>query len=123
MLEQRQHARGGEEREAGGGGDRDVVAAEGVVRGAGEPGPEQRADAGAGVEAADDAGDGARAVSGIIGCLYTGAGIGTLLGPWLSGAAYDALGSYDVPILAAAAFAFVAAAAVVPLLKDEGKAA
>ena len=34
---------------------------------------------------------GPRSVSGIIGCLYTGCGIGTLLGPWLAGAAYDAL--------------------------------
>ena len=46
---------------------------------------------------------GARAVSGIIGFLYTGAGIGTLLGPWLAGVAYDALGTYRVPIVAAAA--------------------
>jgi MFS family permease len=59
---------------------------------------------------------GARAVSGIIGCLYTGAGVGTLLGPWLAGAAYDAFGSYEVPILAGAAFAFLAAASVLPLL-------
>jgi MFS family permease len=32
---------------------------------------------------------GPRSVSGIIGCLYTGCGIGTLLGPWLAGVAYD----------------------------------
>jgi MFS family permease len=62
---------------------------------------------------------GARAVSGIIGCLYTGAGIGTLLGPWLAGAAYDAYGSYSVPILAGAACAFLAAASVLPLLRSE----
>jgi OFA family oxalate/formate antiporter-like MFS transporter len=62
---------------------------------------------------------GARAVSGIIGFLYTGAGVGTLLGPWLAGAAYDALGSYRVPILAAAAFSFCAAVAILPLLKHE----
>jgi MFS family permease len=59
---------------------------------------------------------GARAVSGIIGCLYTGAGVGTLLGPWLAGAAYDALGSYNVPILAAAAVSFLAALSVAPLI-------
>ncbi|HLS86572.1 MAG TPA: MFS transporter [Burkholderiales bacterium] len=59
---------------------------------------------------------GARAVSGIIGCLYTGGGLGTLIGPWLAGAAYDAFGSYDVPILAGAAFSFLAAASVLPLL-------
>ncbi len=62
---------------------------------------------------------GARAVSGIIGCLYTGAGIGTLLGPWLSGAAFDALGSYDIPILVAAGLSLLAAASVLPLLKHE----
>jgi len=60
---------------------------------------------------------GARSVSGIIGTLYTGAGIGTLIGPWLAGAAYDALGTYDVPILAAAALSFLAAACVLPLVQ------
>jgi len=60
---------------------------------------------------------GARAVSGIIGCLYTAAGIGTLLGPWLAGAAYDALGAYAVPILASAALSFVAAGCIVALGK------
>jgi MFS family permease len=55
---------------------------------------------------------GARAVSGIIGCLYTGAGVGTLVGPWLAGVAYDLLGAYDLPILIGAAFSFVAAASV-----------
>jgi MFS family permease len=62
---------------------------------------------------------GARSVSGIIGCLYTGAGIGTLLGPWLAGAAFDALGSYDLPILAAAALSFLAAVCVVPLVRQK----
>ena len=58
---------------------------------------------------------GARAVSGIIGTLYTGAGIGTLIGPWLAGAAFDALGSYTLPILAAAGLSFIAAGCVLPL--------
>jgi MFS family permease len=62
---------------------------------------------------------GARSVSGIIGCLYTGAGLGTLAGPWLAGAAFDAFGSYNVPILGAGAFAFLAAACVLPLLTGE----
>jgi len=62
---------------------------------------------------------GARSVSGIIGTLYTGAGIGTLLGPWLAGAAFDALGSYDLPILAAAALSFLAAFCVVPLVRQK----
>ena len=60
---------------------------------------------------------GARDVSGIIGCLYTGAGVGTLIGPWLAGAAYDALGTYDAPILAAAALSFLAALSVAPLIQ------
>lgn len=59
---------------------------------------------------------GARDVSGIIGWLYTGAGIGTLLGPWLAGAMYDALGAYDVPILVAAGLSFLAAISVAPLI-------
>lgn len=62
---------------------------------------------------------GARAVSGIIGFLYTGAGVGTLLGPWLAGVAYDALGAYRVPIVAAAVFSFLAAASILPLLRHE----
>lgn len=61
---------------------------------------------------------GARAVSAIIGFLYTAAGFGTLLGPWLAGAAYDALGAYDLPILASALLSFAAAACVVVLLKQ-----
>jgi MFS family permease len=55
---------------------------------------------------------GARSVSGIIGCIYTAAGVGTLLGPPLAGAAYDTSGSYSVPILGAAALALTAAAGV-----------
>jgi cyanate permease len=58
-------------------------------------------------------------VSGIIGFLYTGAGVGTLFGPWLAGVAYDALGAYDVPILAGAVFSFLAAACVLPLARHE----
>jgi MFS family permease len=59
---------------------------------------------------------GPRSVSGIIGCLYTGCGVGTLIGPWLAGVAYDSLGNYNLPILAGALFSFAAAACVVPLL-------
>jgi len=62
---------------------------------------------------------GARSVSGIIGCLYTGAGVGTLLGPWLAGKAYDALGAYDLPIAAGAALSFLAAACVALLIHTE----
>ena len=60
---------------------------------------------------------GPRAIAAIIGCLYTGAGIGTLLGPWLAGVAFDAFGAYQVPILAGAAFSFAGAVAIMPLLK------
>jgi len=58
---------------------------------------------------------GARSVSGIIGTLYTGAGLGTLVGPWLAGAAFDSFGAYDVPILIAAALSFLAAFCVIPV--------
>jgi MFS family permease len=37
---------------------------------------------------------GARAVSSIIGVLYTGAALGNLGGPWLAGRVFDASGSY-----------------------------
>jgi MFS transporter, OFA family, oxalate/formate antiporter len=62
---------------------------------------------------------GPRAVSGITGVLYTGAGLGTLLGPWLAGAAYDALGAYDLPIIGGSLCAFLAAAIVVFMLRNE----
>ena len=66
---------------------------------------------------------GPRAVSGIIGFLYTGPGIGTLIGPPLAGAAFDALGSYSAPILAAAALSFVAAGIVLLLMRRTRAAA
>jgi MFS family permease len=37
---------------------------------------------------------GARAVSSIIGTLYTGAALGNLAGPWVAGWVFDARGSY-----------------------------
>jgi MFS family permease len=61
---------------------------------------------------------GPRAVSAIIGWLYTGGGIATLAGPWLAGVAYDRLGRYDVPILLAALFSFIAAGCVAVLLNE-----
>jgi MFS transporter, OFA family, oxalate/formate antiporter len=60
---------------------------------------------------------GARSVSGIIGCIYTAAGVGTLLGPPLAGAAFDAWGAYEVPILGAALFALLAAIGSAALLR------
>src|SRR5687768_2630715 len=59
---ERNHARGGGEREERARGDRRLIRAERVVRGAREPGADERAEAGAGIEAADDAGHRARAV-------------------------------------------------------------
>jgi MFS family permease len=59
---------------------------------------------------------GPRSVSGIIGCLYTGCGVGTLIGPWLAGVAFDTVGSYQLAILAGAVFSAGAAACVVILL-------
>jgi len=53
---------------------------------------------------------GARSVAGIIGCLYTAAGFGTLIGPTVAGAAFDAYGSYDAPILGCALLSFMGAA-------------
>jgi MFS family permease len=62
---------------------------------------------------------GARSVSGIIGFLYTGAGLGTLLGPWLAGVAYDVLGAYDVPIVAGALSALLASGCILVLSQSE----
>jgi MFS family permease len=62
---------------------------------------------------------GPQAVSGITGFLYTGAGLGTLFGPWLAGVAYDALGAYDLPILGGSLCAFLAAAIVVFMIRHE----
>jgi len=60
---------------------------------------------------------GPRAVSGIIGVLYTGPGLGTLVGPPLAGAAFDAFGSYDAPVLTAAALSFAGAGLVWVLIR------
>jgi len=60
---------------------------------------------------------GPRAVSGIIGVLYTAPGISTLFGPALAGAAYDATGSYAAPILGSAALSFAGAALVGVLIR------
>ena len=64
---------------------------------------------------------GARSVSGILGCIYTAAGVGTLFGPPIAGAAYDATGSYAASILGAAALALIAAVASAVLLQPRGK--
>ena len=58
---------------------------------------------------------GGRAVSAIIGWLYTAPGIGTLIGPPIAGYAFDRLGSYEAPILGAAVLSFLGAAGVMLL--------
>lgn len=60
---------------------------------------------------------GARAVSGIIGTLYTGAALGNLLGPWLAGAAFDRSGSYALVIWSCLALSALATAATARLVK------
>jgi MFS family permease len=62
---------------------------------------------------------GARSVSGIIGCIYTAAGVGTLFGPPVAGAAFDATGSYSAPILGAALLALIAAGGITLLRAQE----
>ena len=52
---------------------------------------------------------GPRALSAIIGSLYTAAGLGTLIGPTFAGASFDATGSYDLSILVCAALCFAGA--------------
>jgi len=61
---------------------------------------------------------GGRAVSAIIGWLYTAPGIGTLIGPPLAGYAFDRTGSYDAPLLGAALLSFIGAAAVYALSRS-----
>lgn len=63
---------------------------------------------------------GPRAVAAIIGFLYTGAGIGSLAGPTLAGAAYDAFRSYELPLLTGAALSLTAAALVAQGLRRTG---
>jgi MFS family permease len=53
---------------------------------------------------------GGRNVGALIGILYTSVAFGTLVGPSAAGFAFDASGSYQVPILASAATNLVAAA-------------
>lgn len=60
---------------------------------------------------------GARAVSSIIGALYTGAAVGNLLGPTLAGAAFDRSGSYGPVIWACIALSAVATIASVRLIR------
>jgi MFS family permease len=65
---------------------------------------------------------GGRAVSGIIGVLYTSVALGTLIGPSAAGFAFDLSGSYTLPIIAGA-LANVAAAAIVATTRGDRPAA
>ena len=60
---------------------------------------------------------GARAVSSIIGTLYTGAGLGNLLGPVLAGAVFDARGSYTGVIFTCLCLSAIATAASAQLAR------
>jgi MFS family permease len=64
---------------------------------------------------------GTRAISGLIGALYTAAGLGYIVGPVLAGAGYDRLGSYAWPIGGAAALMLVAVA-LAAALPEPGEA-
>ena len=61
---------------------------------------------------------GARAVSSILGTLYSGAAFGNLLGPVLAGAVFDRSGSYVPVIWACLVLSMLAAAASAQLLRD-----
>jgi len=58
---------------------------------------------------------GGKNAGAIIGVLYTGAGIGALVGPTLAGVAYDLNDSYAIPIVFGAATNVVAALAILAL--------
>ena len=51
---------------------------------------------------------GARAVSSIIGTLYTGAALGNVAGPWVAGRVFDASGSYAMVIAGCALLSMLA---------------
>ncbi len=62
---------------------------------------------------------GPRNAGGIIGLLYTGAGLGALVGPTLAGAIYDARESYTLPILMGVAMNLVALGCMVAIPKPD----
>jgi MFS family permease len=66
---------------------------------------------------------GARAVSSIIGTLYTGAALGNLAGPWVAGRVFDASGSYAPVILGCAALSALASWAAWRAVRGAGSAA
>ena len=65
---------------------------------------------------------GARAVSSIIGTLYTAAAFGNLLGPWVAGALFDAQHSYALVIWGCLGLSVLATAATWQLVRRASKA-
>lgn len=65
---------------------------------------------------------GARAVSSLIGILYTGAALGNLAGPVLAGAVFDRLGSYQAVIWASLALSALATLATLKANSARGGA-
>ncbi|MSQ71552.1 MAG: MFS transporter [Betaproteobacteria bacterium] len=61
---------------------------------------------------------GARNLAGIIGALYTGAGVGTLIGPAVAGFAFDLAGSYLLPILASSLLMLLALGCALALRRE-----
>jgi predicted MFS family arabinose efflux permease len=64
---------------------------------------------------------GARAVSSILGVLYTGAAFGNLAGPFVAGAVYDRTGSYQPVIWGSLALALLATAAAARALRPAAR--
>ena len=65
---------------------------------------------------------GARAVSSILGALYSGAAFGNLLGPVIAGAVFDRTGSYAPVLWAGVVLGALAALASARLIRDRGRA-
>ena len=65
---------------------------------------------------------GARAVSSIVGTLYSGAALGNLLGPVVAGAVFDRVGSYAPVIWGCLALSLIAGAASMRIVRSGSKA-
>lgn len=63
---------------------------------------------------------GVRNASGLLGLTFSGVGLGTFLGPTLAGMAYDAMQSYNLPIMASIAGTGISFAMVALLAEPEG---
>jgi predicted MFS family arabinose efflux permease len=63
---------------------------------------------------------GARAVSSIIGTLYTGAALGNVAGPWIAGRVFDAQGSYAPVIVGCAVLSALATGSAWRAVRRQG---